>query len=186
MTDDRGTVAHSVGPYRLTSAEFISIAWATRSGLFQKTYNCIASALVTMALQLSLWGVFLLAYRLAIGPAPVAVLVGAVAFAGLMAILLMFWVIGAALMRSYFKRQMIARFDYTINLYDDRMQYALGKVSASLPWEAIDRIVDKRGCVFFFLDDLAAIIVPRRAFASTANADAFLSFAQARWRAARA
>jgi hypothetical protein len=52
-----------------------------------------------------------------------------------------------------------------------------------LKWTAIERIDATREHIFFYLDKIRPVIIPRRAFASPATAEAFIEKA-ARWHAA--
>jgi len=186
MTGDGGLVRFSVGPYRLTSTEFMSVTHAAKPNRLLQIYNCSLTGLLTAFLQLSLWGIFVLILRVAFGPVRGAAVIASVAVAGVIAALVVLRVIGPAVLRGYFSGLSASRFDYTIKLYDDGARYSLGKLAVFLPWDAVDRVVDKRGCIFLFVDDYSAIIAPRRAFASAGNADTFLAFAQAQQAGARA
>jgi hypothetical protein len=133
-----------------------------------------------MALQLTLWGIFVLVLRIALGPLSAGWVIGSVIVAGVISVFLVLRVIGHAVMRRQFAGLASSRHDYTVHLNGAGVSYTCGKISTQLPWDAVDRVVDKRGCILLFFDDLAALVVPRRAFATAAGADAFLSFAQLR------
>jgi hypothetical protein len=121
-----------------------------------------------------------------LGPVPEQAAISAVVVAGGIAIFLMLRVINPAILRRQFQGLTASRREFTVNLHDDGVRYSCGTIASSIPWDTIDRAIEKRGCIFLFLDDLMAVIVPRRAFASARDADNFLSFAQTQWSSARA
>lgn len=182
MTSSDGRARHSAGPFRLSPKEYVASAGTAKYSRLTKIYGCVASALVTMLIQIVMWGIFILILRTVIGRISEPVVVSAVILAGALALFLMLRVINPAIMQGQFRGLAASRQDYTISLHDDGVHYSCGSIACLVPWNAVDRVIDKRGCIFLFIDDVMAVITPRRVFASTSDADGFLNFAQHRWK----
>lgn len=169
----------SVGPYRVTFDEYRSLSSMAKFGFPVHLYNTMISLLFTVSLQLGFWGLLLAAHAYLIGRPPVIVMVVAIATAGIVAFLVC-RAVGLWVMRTYYRRQSVSQSDYTVTLDDATVRYALGSIQVTMPWVAINRVAEKGGCFFLFLDQIAGVVVPRRAFANSSAADAFFAFAKER------
>jgi hypothetical protein len=175
---------HSVGPYRVTLAEYLRIPANRGLGAAWRIYNEAIDIGFSLFVIFCAWLTMFGAYRLWAGfyPRLDNLVIIVIAFA-----------IGISLVRvsgrwadrRQFHWQAASRGDYVVHLQEEGIRFALGELTTIAPWTAIHRVVETNECLFFFLDSISAIIVPRRVFASSGHADAFFAYAKQRYDAAR-
>ncbi|HEY4070492.1 MAG TPA: YcxB family protein [Sphingomicrobium sp.] len=70
---------------------------------------------------------------------------------------------------------------YSVELFDDALHLCSPKFQSQIVWSAIREAKRSDDHVFFFMTKRLAYIVPRRAFDSDAQFEAFAGAAQERW-----
>lgn len=170
----------SVGPYRVTLAESIQVIAARKPGIAWRAYQFVDMLGFQAIVIVCLWQIFGASYRYVEGSLPRDVNIGLAVAAGLIG----YFVVDAVWRwadRRLFNWQAGSRNDYLVQLDVGAVHVALGESRLMLPWTAIHRVVEHNSCILIFIDDLSAIVVPKRAFAQRAEADAFLTFARTRF-----
>ena len=176
----------AVGPYRLHERDFAHAIGAARRSAWDRTLDwglVGLTFLICATVYVAAFAWLMISIVPDEWPDDLRTAINGVSGGAFSALFVNF--VPSALRRLRYERLMATNCDYIVAL-DERNLCLRSYVSTyATPWSAIARIADKSGDLFFFLNDIAAVIVPRIAFASRADADAFLAFAQSQWRAAR-
>jgi hypothetical protein len=100
---------------------------------------------------------------------------------GIGAIVILYWLfLQPVYIGDYLRGQPIGAGETRLRATETEIESDSGGVRIVSPWSSVERIVDGKGHVLVFFARLAAHIVPKRAFATPAEAAAFVEFARAR------
>lgn len=81
------------------------------------------------------------------------------------------------LIRDTLEGQLIGQGESRISVTEHSIASHLGEVMSEIPWKAIKRVADSRGCIILFTGRNSGLILPRRAFDTPQDADQLLAFA---------
>ncbi|HRF09148.1 MAG TPA: YcxB family protein [Xanthobacteraceae bacterium] len=173
--------------FRLTMQEYIALLRATKYTWAERVSAMLTPAAYWgLALILTMPFLFSRAFRQTFHPyfgsfAPViiVVLLGALFYA-FHTFVLFPWLI-----RDTLAGQLIGQGESEISLTEQGIISRLGKVVSEIPWDAVQRVADARGCIILFTGRNSGLILPRRAFDSQAEADRILAFAKLKTGAAQ-
>lgn len=79
--------------------------------------------------------------------------------------------------RDTLEGQIIGRGENEITIDDSGIVSRVGEIRSEIPWSAVERVADFRGCILLFTGRNSGLILPRRVFSSVQEADRLLAFA---------
>lgn len=95
---------------------------------------------------------------------------------------LLFWCFHAfflfpRVIRDTLEGQTIGQGENHITVDDSGIVSRVGGVHSQVPWAAVQRVADSRGCIILFTGRNSGLILPRRIFVAEQEADRLLAFA---------
>ncbi len=164
--------------FRLTPKEYMALLRATKFTWAEKISAMLTPAAYWgLALILAMPFLFSRAFRQTFHPylgsfAPVLV----VLFLGGLFYAFHTFVLFPRLIRDTLAGQLIGQGESEIVVRDRGITSRLGDVTSEIPWSAVQRVVDQRGCIVLFTGRNSGLILPRRVFVSPQEADRVLAF----------
>lgn len=186
MTDHISDVRFDLR-FRLTQQEYMSLLRATKYTWAERISAMLTPAAYWgLALILTMPVLFSRAFRQTFHPylgsfAPVLVVL---AFGALFYAFHTF-ILFPRLIRDTLGGQLIGQGESDIRVTAQGVSSRIGNVTSEIPWDAVQRVVDTRGCILLFTGRNSGLILPRRAFVSHEEADRMLAFAHQKTGAAQ-
>jgi hypothetical protein len=110
-----------------------------------------------------------------------AIIVADWAFTWKLVLVLAAWILIVSLLSNWWRARQESTGRITVALTPEGIKIRSRRMDGLVFWSAIKSLKVRFGRVFFFLTRRMAVIVPRRAFASDADFDAFAAAAREAW-----
>lgn len=165
--------------FRPTAKEYMALLGATKHTWAEKLYAFVIPA--------GYWGLALLAtmpflfsrtvlkvttaYLGSFAPVIIVLVLGGLFY------LFHTFVLLPRVIRDTLDGQIIGQGENHITIDGSGIVSRVGEIRSEIPWSAVERVADFRGCILLFTGRNSGLILPRRVFFSGQEADRLLAFA---------